>query len=510
MDKKTLTALGLCFLIYLGWYHFFMIPQIEHPRKIQPSSVTKQHEVQPIQEFQKKEENRRIEKPYHLHLKHAEILLANPGDIHDWKLKNYQTNQDQNSSSIHLKAFTNQDYQVQLAFDIQDYLYLNSISGEFSRTQNQVNWTYEDSNIVLKKNWHIPEQPHHQHYLNFTVNAQFKTKIPRYAFLSLSAQNMNSDEGQWIYWKNQSVERISIGKKIEQKALGYPLRYIGITNRYFVFALIAQSSFVPSGLIQPIHPSGGRLSLAYSIPGNSIQIPLRVYFGPKELETLRLVEPSLDYAVDFGWFTFFAYPLLRLLKWLYQFVQNYGVAIILLTLFLKLLTFPLTYKGMKSMKNVAKIQPQLEKLRAKYKDDKMQLNQEILMLMKNQGYNPMAGCLPILIQMPIFIALYRVLYNSIELYHAPFMLWIQDLSSKDPYYVTPIILSILMYIQQKLTPQTTTDPAQAKIMQFMPLIFGLFMLTLPAGLTLYMLTNTLASILQQMILNRKLEAYAQR
>jgi YidC/Oxa1 family membrane protein insertase len=240
--------------------------------------------------------------------------------------------------------------------------------------------------------------------------------------------------------------------------------------------------------------------------GKTLSVPMRVYFGPKELNILRQVEPTLDHTVDFGWFTVFAYPLLKLLKWLYQFVQNYGVAIILLTLLLKIVTYPLTYKSMKSMKNMAKLQPQLQKIREKHKDDKEALNREMLGLMKNHGYNPMAGCLPMLIQMPIFFALYRVLYSSIELYHAPFALWIHDLSTRDPYYVTPVLLSLTMFIQQKLTPNTATDPAQAKMMQLMPLIFGAFMLTLPSGLTIYMLVNAIASILQQMILNKKLDA----
>ena len=156
------------------------------------------------------------------------------------------------------------------------------------------------------------------------------------------------------------------------------------------------------------------------------------------------------------------------------------------------------------MKDMAKIQPQLQRVREKYKDDKEALNREMLTLMRSHGYNPMAGCLPILIQMPIFFALYRVLYSSIELYHAPFALWILDLSSKDPYYVTPVLLSATMFIQQSLTPTTAMDPTQAKMMKMMPLIFGAMMFALPSGLTLYMLVNAIASIAQQLVLNKKL------
>ena len=157
------------------------------------------------------------------------------------------------------------------------------------------------------------------------------------------------------------------------------------------------------------------------------------------------------------------------------------------------------------MKDMARLQPQLAKIREKYKDDKEALNREMLSLMKTHGYNPAAGCLPMIIQMPIFFALYRVLYSSIELFHAPFAFWIQDLSGRDPYYVTPVLLAGTMFLQQKLSPQTATDPAQQKMMQFMPLIFGFMMLNLPSGLTLYMLVNALSSIVQQLILNKKLD-----
>jgi YidC/Oxa1 family membrane protein insertase len=213
----------------------------------------------------------------------------------------------------------------------------------------------------------------------------------------------------------------------------------------------------------------------------------------------------LDHTVDFGFFTFIGYWLLKTLNFFYNITKNYGVSIILLTLVLKILTFPLTYKSMKNMKQMQRVQPMIQKLREKYKDNPQQLNLEMMQLMKSQGYNPVAGCLPILIQIPIFFALYKVLYASIELYQAPFMMWIRDLSVKDPVYVTPILLTAVMYLQQKLTPTQTTDPLQAKMIQFMPVIFGIFMISLPSGLTLYMLTNAVAGVFQQIFLNKKLE-----
>lgn len=222
---------------------------------------------------------------------------------------------------------------------------------------------------------------------------------------------------------------------------------------------------------------------------------------------MKTVHSSLDHAVDFGWLTPLAYGILHFMKWLFSFLGNYGVAIIVLTVVLKILLYPLTYKSMKSMKKMSVIQPQIQKLRERYKDDKEALNREMLQLMKTQGYNPVAGCLPMLVQMPIFFALYQVLYSSFELYQSPFALWIQDLSKQDPWYVTPVILTGVMFLQQRLTPTTTTDPAQQKMIQWMPVIFGVFMLGLPAGLTIYMLTNAVVSIIQQLMLNKKLGIY---
>jgi YidC/Oxa1 family membrane protein insertase len=254
-------------------------------------------------------------------------------------------------------------------------------------------------------------------------------------------------------------------------------------------------------------------SLIYPVVGSAAKISTRYFYGPKDLSLLKQVGHRLEAAVDFGWFTFVAYPLLYCLKWFYKYVGNYGIAIILLTILVKILTYPLTFKSMKSMKEMQRIQPQLQKLREKYADDKEKLNREMMQLMKTNGYNPMSGCLPIFIQMPVFIALYNVLFGTIDLYGEPFFGWIQDLSAKDPYYVTPVLLSGMMFLQQKLTPNTSTDPTQQKMMMAMPVIFGVMMLWLPSGLTLYMLINSVTTIIQQLYMNRhflKLETGGQQ
>ena len=200
-----------------------------------------------------------------------------------------------------------------------------------------------------------------------------------------------------------------------------------------------------------------------------------------------------------------AYPILWLLKFIYKFVHNYGVAIIILTLFIKVLTFPLTLKSIKGMRKMAEFQPKMKALQEKYKNDKESLNREMLTMMKTSGYNPMAGCFPMLIQMPVFFALYSVLDTAVELYKAPFAFWLHDLSEKDPYFITPVLMTAVMFFQQKLTPPSPgMDPAQQKVMQWMPVMFGAFMITTPSGLCIYMFVNALASAVQQLYLNKKL------
>ncbi|MFN8369987.1 MAG: membrane protein insertase YidC [Bacteriovoracaceae bacterium] len=197
--------------------------------------------------------------------------------------------------------------------------------------------------------------------------------------------------------------------------------------------------------------------------------------------------------------------MLRTLQFFYKHFPNYGLAIILLTIFVRLLTFPLQYKSFKSMKKMQVLQPELAKLREKYKADPQKMQKETMDLFKRAGANPLGGCLPMLLQMPIFFAFYTVLSNAIELVGAPFYFWLHDLSNKDPFYVLPVLMTGSMFLQQKMTPTPTTDPMQQKVMMFMPLIFGFIMKDMPSGLSLYIFVSTLFGILQQWIVYKTIE-----
>ena len=240
-------------------------------------------------------------------------------------------------------------------------------------------------------------------------------------------------------------------------------------------------------------------------PGETTEIGARAYVGPKIIDRLEAVAPSLDRTVDFGWLFFISLPLFIVMEWFHSIVGNWGVSIILLTVLVKGLFFKLSATSYRSMGRMRAVAPQLTRLKELYGDDRQRMSQEMMALYKKEKINPLGGCLPILVQMPLVISLYWVLFESVQLRHAPFMLWIHDLSVMDPYFILPILMGASMMLQMSLNP-TPPDPMQAKIMKLMPIVFTIFFLWFPAGLVLYWLVNNILSISQQWYITRKIEA----
>jgi YidC/Oxa1 family membrane protein insertase len=224
--------------------------------------------------------------------------------------------------------------------------------------------------------------------------------------------------------------------------------------------------------------------------------------GPKDEDLLKALGVGAEKLVDFGWFTIVAKPLLWFIRLTNVVTGNYGIDIILISILIKIIFIPLTQISMKSMKEMQKVQPEMSRLKEQYKNDKAKLQQETMLLYKRRKINPMSGCLPMLIQIPVFIALYNALQYSIEMRHAPFFFWIKDLAAKDPIYITPLIMGATMFMQQKMTP-TAGDPAQAKMFLLMPVMFTFFFLNFPSGLVLYWLVNNVLSIAHQYYMNKK-------
>ena len=286
----------------------------------------------------------------------------------------------------------------------------------------------------------------------------------------------------------------------------------GFSDKYFLNAVIPRDNPVSSVRVEQLAPLPGedtglfRSKLTYNIQphmtGRDARFAYNLYFGPKDLRILRASKHSLEAAVDLGWFSFVAKPLLMALNFFYKYTHNYGIAIIIITIIIKIFFYPLTRKQYESMKAMQKLQPKMMEIREKFKDDKERMNREIMDFYRTNKVNPLSGCWPMLLQIPVFFAFYRALMSSIELRHAPFMLWIQDLSAKDPCYITPIVMGATMFLQQKMTPMAG-DPAQQKMMQLLPLIFTFFFLNFPSGLVLYWLVNNILSIGQQYIQQRQ-------
>lgn len=239
-------------------------------------------------------------------------------------------------------------------------------------------------------------------------------------------------------------------------------------------------------------------------PGNTAVTGAKLYVGPKDQYTLEQISPFLELSVDYGWLWWIAQPLFWLLTKIHELVGNWGVAIILLTVLIKGAFFKLSAASYRSMANMRRVQPKMADIREQYADDKQKQSQAMMELYKKEKINPMGGCLPILVQMPVFIALYWTLMESVELRHAPFALWIHDLSVMDPYFVLPILMGASMWFMQKLNPPPP-DPMQAKLMQWLPIVFTFFFLWFPAGLVLYWVVNNLLSMTQQYIITKQIE-----
>lgn len=285
--------------------------------------------------------------------------------------------------------------------------------------------------------------------------------------------------------------------------------YVAFIQHYFVSAWVPmqdQTNTIYSLITKSNTAIIGAKDPAVNIQAGSEQtLTATYYMGPKESDILEAIHPDLDLTVDYGWLWFISQPLFVLLKWLHSILGNWGVAIIAITIIVKSLMYPLTKAQYTSMAKMRALQPKMAALKEKFGDDRQKFGQATMEMYKKEKVNPMGGCFPILLQMPIFLALFYVFLESTELRHAEFIFWLTDLSAQDPYYVLPILFGASIFVTQKLQPMTVTDPMQQKMMTFMPVIFSVFFLWFPSGLVLYWLVSNLISIVQMLIIYRGME-----
>jgi YidC/Oxa1 family membrane protein insertase len=329
-----------------------------------------------------------------------------------------------------------------------------------------------------------------------------------------SAMMLPSYLGAAAYTEEEKFQKIKFSD-IDKNKAEYPANadngWIAMVEHYFVTAWIPEQQtpreYFAKRIAQNLYTAGVIVPAGSIAPGEAALVAMPLYAGPQEQDILSELSPGLELVVDYGWLTVIAKPLFWLLSFYHSYVGNWGVAIILLTLTVKLLFFPLSAAGYRSMAKLRVVTPKLQRIREQYSSDRQRMHQAMMEFYKQEKINPMGGCLPILVQIPVFIALFWTLLAAVELRYAPFALWITDMSVPDPYYILPLLMGVSMWVQSKLSPKPA-DPIQAKILQIMPVAFSIFFFFFPSGLVIYSLCNNILSIAQQWQITRMFEKKA--
>ena len=467
-QRNALLAVVLSGLILFGWQHYFAPPKpVDAP--IEPTVTTEQVNQATLTD----KSNAGPIEPVA-----AEIFTVSAGNV-SLTIDNTLTVVDfvNPQTAFNFKDTVGSNKPMQVEFDFgngfKPVSFVKEADGSFS-----------NSSLDLKVTTSITELG----VVNFNVVSKNPFKY-RFIFKSDSKKLENGQERVFAYYTDE-LNRYTPG---DEESGDRAIKWAGIDFNYHLFSLYFEKA--PALLYK--NDINSNFSMFSNKMENSVNFNL--VFVKKEYNDLAALGHNLQNSVDFGIWGFFAVWILKGLQFFYTFIPNYGVSIILLTLLIRLITFPLQYKSFQSMKKLQLVQPELTKIREKFKDDPARMQKESMELFRKSGANPIGGCLPLLLQMPVFFAFYKVLYGAVELVDAPFVLWLQDLSNKDPYYVLPVLMTGAMFLQQKMTPNTITDPVQKKVMLFMPLIFGVIMKDLPSGLSLYIFVSTLFGILQQMM-----------
>ncbi len=381
-------------------------------------------------------------------------------------------------------------------------------------------WTSPDSAIRVTRTYAASDDAFGMSVTVAVENLSSATR--RFEGLTTSMYGEFSPEGGGMFNRSASVlEGICAGdfgverrpaRKIEEArtygSAAETVSFGGVDEQYFMTALMPlEGTTITRCGYEPVdanHMVTRLSSAAFDLAGGATEtFAFTLYTGPKHVDYLTPFPNDLNRSIDLGMFSFLAIPIRIALLFFQGWVVNWGLAIIILTLFIKLLLFPITQKGYESMEKMKRVQPRLKVIQTKYESDRMKLAEEQMKLFKEEGVSPMSGCLPMLMQMPIYFALYRTIWGSAELYNAPFMLWVQDLSQPDPFFVLPVLMGAVMVVQQRLMPQAVDNPQMKTVNRIMPIMFTAMMLFLPSGLVLYIFVNMLLSIFQMLHIKKK-------
>ena len=555
MEKRALIAFVLSLVVLVFWEYFFGLvrtpetrrqqqtgaiapestekpPQTrpaELPPPITPPALPQQPAVRLDQHFDKWT----LEAP----LYRAQIL-APGGRMNSFQLRTFRQTVASDSPPVEMISSQGSGY-LPLSVDLLHHQgWQLSTTPSVSQTPSELSLTPTSPPQVLSLSQEVPGEVSLTKVFTFkpesyVIDLELRLKNLSQAPLtdqmgiSFFFQPLGDAKSEGSY----NISQLAMGEKGSRKlfdlselqktptVLKPPLDWVGYGDNFFLQALIPLEEQGFEVIPRVLDAARGLLQVVYLTEpfqlegGQERTFKVRLYIGPKVLVHLDQAEHHLVEAVDYGWFWFLAKPAVHVMQWFYKYVHNYGLAIILLTVLIKIVFWPLTQKSFKSMQAMKKIQPKIAQVREKYKDDREKLNQELMGLYKTYKVNPMGGCLPMVLQIPVFIALYNMLNNAVELRHEPFLWWINDLTAPDrlnigfeiPYLggipVLTLLMGVSMFAQQKMTP-SSGDPRQEQIMLLMPLIFTVFFINFPSGLVLYWLVNNILSIVQQYWINR--------
>ncbi len=541
MDKKTLLAVVLSLALVMGYQYLFIkkIPpeqqtetatqettvdtSVRHTSEggtvTDPASALQQPLVKTGDALAPGKDIT-VETPLY-----SAVFNTRGATLTSFKLKNYRKDLTKNAVPVELVKITeNMEYPLSLSFpkssiNLDPNVIYETSDGSIDLTLEMVN----EKRLVFSKKYPGELQIDkvytiHPDKYTFEVTAvvtNLSDKIIKQSALLSWNEYVDPEvegtkyvhEGPISFVKDK-IHTEKLKKLGDPKILGPDVSWGGFESKYFIASVIPQQPSLTNLVISKNKNEVVSVALDgpknIILPGQSGTFEYAVYIGPKEYDTLKAEGVGLENSIEFGsWIKWLALPLLYVMKFVNNYINNYGVAIIILTIFVKILFWPLGNISYRSMKSMQKLQPEIAKIKEKFPDDKQRLNQEVMGLYKIHKVNPMSGCLPMLIQLPVFFGLYKALLYSIELRHAHFFLWIQDLSAKDPYYITPIIMGATMFLQQRMTPTPGGDDMQHKMMMWMPVIFTFMFLNFPSGLVIYWLFNNILSIGQQYLVNKR-------
>jgi YidC/Oxa1 family membrane protein insertase len=551
MEKRTIFAIAISFIILLLYQEIFMkkffptvSKNIEHSMTTDNQSKNKsitnnsekekkiaeevvEHKTKPVKKAEEAIIKNPNEKFFNVENKLFKLTFSNKGAaVTKCVLKKYyQTVKKEKNVVLFDKK---NDYPIESQFILnnisipKDAIYkpmINRYNIDVFDKPVKIVFNYTNDRVSIDKIYTIfPDK--YEVELDYNIrnltNSPFDVQISTYFFRKEKLKKARYQFEGSCFLVDGVLKEVSV-KKIEKektKQFTKKVQWLGYSEVYFISVILKRDSFF-------------NVAKTYLYNGDVVlegvkKINLKVndtvtdsnslYFGPKKYDILKSYHAGLERSINYGIFDFLAKPLMVLLNFFYKFVHNYGIAIIILTILIKLIFYPLTQKSYESMKRMKDLQPHITRLKEQYKDNKAKLNQEIMELYKKYKVNPFGGCLPVIIQIPVFFALYKALLNSIELRHACFIkyipftdkLWLVDLSVKDPYYITPILMGLSMFVQQKMTP-TGGDAFQEKLMYIMPVFLTFLFLNFPSGLVVYWLVNNILSIFQQYMVNKKMK-----